>query len=457
MKKKSNKLSADKHMNDLPSTLFVTDAEGNILISNEFTALTLGIPLDELIKSNVNDLVKAGYYSHSITMEAIQSKQKVSRIVNTNRGFSVRSTSIPILNKASEIQLVVTTSIENKEKSPVFEVNDLEYEQFVKNEETTEIGKDKGLVAESIAMKQIVKVCNQIASYDTKVLIYGESGTGKEVIAKYIHQKGDHRKGPFVTINCAAIPPSLFEYELFGYEKGAFAGAEEEKIGLIEAANDGVLFLDEIAEMPLNFQAKLLRVIENNEVKRVGGIRNISINCRIITATNRDLWTMVKKGLFREDLYYRINVIPIHIPPLRNRKLDLVGLISYFIAEFNNKYGKDFVLSAEEFQKMLWQDWPGNARELRNYLERLVITEHVYMKQHLEGNVTDWFTIDYFIQSNLEKLSKLKDFTAIVEGRYIKQVLESCHGNGTEAAKKLGVDRSVIYRKLKKMEQVLED
>jgi transcriptional regulator with PAS, ATPase and Fis domain len=457
MKKKPIKLSADKYMNDLPSTLFVTDAKGNILISNEFTALTLGIPLEELIKSNVNDLVKAGYYNHSITMEAIQSKQKVSRVVNTNRGFSVRSTAIPILNKVGEIQLVVTTSIENREKSPVFEVNDIEYEQYVKKEETTEIVKDIGIVAESLVMKQIVKVCNQIASYDTKVLIYGESGTGKEVIAKYIHQKGDHRNGPFVTINCAAIPPALFEYELFGYEKGAFAGAEEDKIGMIEAANDGVLLLDEIAEMPLNFQAKLLRVIENNEVRRVGGTRNIPINCRIITATNRDLRKMVKIGLFREDFYYRINVIPVHIPPLRDRKLDLVGLISYFISQFNQKYGKDFVLSAEEFQKMLWQDWPGNARELRNYLERLVITEHVYMKTQPEGNVSDWFTIDYFIKSNLKNLSKLKDFTAIAEGRYIKKVLESCHGNGTEAAKKLGVDRSVIYRKLKKMENVLEN
>lgn len=457
MKKKPIKLSADKNMKDLPSTLFVTDAEGNILISNEFTALTIGIPLEELLKYNVNDLVKAGYYNRSITMEAIQSKQKVSRIVNTNRGFSVRSTSIPILNKAGEVQLVVTTSIENKEKSPIFEVNNQTSEKHEKNEEETGLEKDTRIVAESLAMKQIVKVCNQIASYDTKVLIYGESGTGKEVIAKYIHQKGDHRNGPFVTINCAAIPPSLFEYELFGYEKGAFSGAEEEKIGMIEAANDGILFLDEIAEMPLNFQAKLLRVIENNEVRRVGGIRNIPINCRIITATNRDLWKMVKKGLFREDLYYRINVIPIHIPPLRQRKSDLVGLISYFISEFNQKYDKSFVLSAEEFQKMLWQDWPGNARELRNYLERLVITEQVYAEQKSEGNVTDWFTMDYFIQSNLKKLSKLKDFTSIAEGRYIKQVLESCHGNGTEAAKKLGVDRSVIYRKLKKMEKVLEE
>ncbi|MGX6443940.1 sigma-54 interaction domain-containing protein [Neobacillus sp. K501] len=456
MKKKPIKLSADKNMKDLPSTLFVTDAEGNILISNEFTALTIGIPLEELLKYNVNDLVKAGYYNRSITMEAIQSKQKVSRIVNTNRGFSVRSTSIPILNKAGEVQLVVTTSIENKEKLPIFEVNNQTSEKHEKNEEETGLEKDTRIVAESLAMKQIVKVCNQIASYDTKVLIYGESGTGKEVIAKYIHQKGDHRNGPFVTINCAAIPPSLFEYELFGYEKGAFSGAEEEKIGMIEAANDGILFLDEIAEMPLTFQAKLLRVIENNEVRRVGGIRNIPINGRIITATNRDLWKMVKKGLFREDLYYRINVIPIHIPPLRQRKSDLVGLISYFISEFNQKYDKSFVLSAEVFQKMLWQDWPGNARELRNYLERLVITEQVYAEQQSEGNVTDWFTMDYFIQSNLTKLSKLKDFTSIAEGRYIKQMLESCHGNGTEAAKKLGVDRSVIYRKLKKMEKVLE-
>ncbi|WP_430540059.1 sigma-54 interaction domain-containing protein [Neobacillus drentensis] len=445
-------------INELPSTLFVTDGKGNILISNEFTALTLGISLDELLKMNVQDLVKAGYYKRSITMEAIETKQRVSRTVDTNRGFHIKSTSIPILQKDGEVQLVVTTSNEYNGKFPIFNVDPTILTINNKSkEDKIDTGAEIGFVAESLSMKQIVKVCNQIASYDSKVLIYGESGTGKEVVARYIHRKSDRSQGPFVTINCAAIPPHIFEQELFGYEKGAFAGADTMKKGIIELANDGFLFLDEIAEMPLDLQAKLLRVIDNNEVRRVGGVQNVSINCRIIAATNRDLWKMVKKGMFREDLYYRINVIPIHIPPLRNRKLDIVGLISYFLAEFNEKYHEQLVLSADEFQKMLKLDWPGNARELRNYVERLVVTEQQNIKQAAEESVTDWFAIDHFIKNNLDKQSTLKDFTSIVEGRYIKHVLGMFNGNATEAAKKLGIDRSVIYRKLKKMESVLEE
>ncbi|MGN7765449.1 sigma-54 interaction domain-containing protein [Paenibacillus sp. 22594] len=455
--KKTAKRPVDEMNQELPSTLFVTDANGNILISNEFTALTIGVPLEELLKANVQDLVKAGFYNPSITMEAIQTKQKVSRNVNTARGFHVFSTAIPILDKDGEVQLVVTSSNEFKKENINLEANALAALQIRKKlEETSAAGKTTGIIAESLAMKQIIKVCNQIASYDSKVLIYGESGTGKEVIAKYIHRKSEKWKGPFIAINCAAIPSAVFEYELFGYEKGAFAGQTEEKKGMIEIANDGVLFLDEIAEMPLDMQVKLLRVLENNEVRRVGGISNIPINCRIISATNRDLWALVKKGLFREDLYYRINVIPIHIPPLRNRKLDLVGLISSFIANFNQMYGKKFKLSAEEFQNMLVQPWQGNARELRNYVERLVVTEPIDFNPQAEENVADWFSIDHFIDKNQHNLSNLKDFTAVVEGRYIRQVLKECKGNGTEAAKKLGVDRSVIYRKLKKMEEVLD-
>lgn len=453
---KTRNNSGVQDINDLPSTLFVTDAKGNILISNEFTALTIGISLDELLKMNVQDLVKAGYYKRSITMEAIETKQRVSRTIDTNRGFHIKSTAIPILQKDGEVQLVVTTSNEYNGKFPIFDVDPNILNKSNKSkEEAKEEGTDIGLVAESLAMKQIVKVCNQIASYDSKVLICGESGTGKEMVARYIYRKSDRMQGPFVSINCAAIPPSLFEQELFGYEKGAFAGASEEKKGIIELANDGVLFLDEIAEMPLDLQAKLLRVIDNNEVRRVGGIRNIPINCRIIAATNRDLWKLVKKGAFREDLYYRINVIPIHIPPLRNRKLDLVGLISYFLAEVNQKYGEKLILSADEFHKMLKCDWPGNARELRNYIERLVVTNQESIQQSKEETVTDWFAIDHFIKSNMEKNCSLKDFTAIVEGRYIQHVLDTFNGNATEAAKKLGIDRSVIYRKLKRMDNVL--
>ncbi|WP_405115629.1 sigma 54-interacting transcriptional regulator [Paenibacillus sp. FSL K6-1217] len=455
--KNTDKPSIDEFVEEYPSTLFVTDPSGNILISNEFTALTIGIHLEELLKANVQDLVKAGYYTHSITMEAIATKQKVSRTVNTSRGFHVFSSAIPILDKDGEVQLVVTTSNEFSQEQNYYEANVPVAQQIHKQLGGVAAEKKKGIVAESLAMKQILKVCDQIASYDSKVLIYGESGTGKEVIAKYIHLKSEKWKGPFIPINCAAIAPALFEYELFGYEKGVLEGQTEVKAGMIEIANGGVLFLDEIADLPMEMQAKLLRVLENNEVRRVGGIANIPVHCRVIAATNRDLWSLVKKGLFREDLYYRINVIPIHIPPLRNRKLDLVGLISSFIASFNEMYGKKYVLSAEEFDKMLNQPWHGNVRELRNYIERLVVTEHVALSPQEEEPAYDWFSLDHFIEKNKQQLSTLKDFTAVAEGHYIKKVLKDCHGNGTEAARQLSVDRSVIYRKLKKMEEVLRN
>ena len=452
-----NNQYTEENLNDSPSTLFVTDSQGNILISNEFTALTVGMPLEELLKCNVQDLVTAGYYDRSITMEAIRKKERVCKTVTTNKGFSVLSTAIPILYKDGEIQLIVTTS--NKLKKPdSSQLSDsmLIQQDIHKLPEQQDNDEDcPEIVAESLAMKQIIKVCNQIASYNSKVLIYGESGTGKEVIARYLHRKSNRANNPFVTINCAAIPPSLFEYELFGHEKGAYGESINEKQGMFEAANSGTLFLDEISEMPLDLQAKLLRVIETNEVRRIGGITHIPINCRIIAATNRDLWQMVQNGQFREDLYYRINVIPIHIPPLRNRKLDLVGLIASFVSELNEKYGKKFTLNAEEFDHMLSLNWPGNARELKNYIERLVVTNQLHFHKTKEEQVSDWFALDFFMKNNEMHFDSLKDFTAVVEGRYILQALSSCKGNATEAANKLGIHRSVIYRKLKKMNEAI--
>lgn len=442
-----------ENINDLPSALFVTDSKGNILMSNEFTALTVGMTLEEIIKYNVKDLVRLGYYDNSITLEAIKTKQKVSRTINTNSGFSVLSTATPLLTESNEVRLVITTSNDYKEKLPNNEIN---HHTLVRTaQQHASVDKDIELVAESLAMKNIINICNQIASFDSKVFIYGESGTGKEVIAKYIHKKSDRKSGPFISINCASIAPSLFELELFGYEKGSFAGATEQKIGMVEAANDGILFLDEISEIPLDMQAKLLHVIESNQMRRIGDIKTVPINCRIISASNRDLWKMVQKGMFREDLFYRINVIPIHIPPLRSRRSDVVGLVSTFIEELNKKYQKNFVLSAEDFQQILWHNWPGNARELKNYVERLVVTGQTGIEDLSEEKESDWFTLDYFIKRNTERFATLKNYTAIMEGRYIQQILVACNGNATEAANQLGVHRSVIYRKLIRMEEVL--
>ncbi|WP_462405157.1 sigma-54 interaction domain-containing protein [Gracilibacillus sp. Marseille-QA3620] len=441
---------------DFPSTLFVTDGEGNILISNEFTALTIGMSLDDLLKSNVKDLVTAGYYDHSITLDAIARKEPISRRILTNRGFNVLSTATPIIGNDGEVQLIVTKSAKYDKgtQDEQGKISVMEERPILIDQETAYQSED--IVAESLAMKQILRVCLQIASYDSKVLICGESGTGKEVIARYIHQKSDRANGPFIKINCAAIPKSMFEYELFGYEQDAYGNGVKEKQGLIELANDGVLFLDEISEMPLDMQSKLLHVLETNELRRVGGTAPIPVNGRIIAATNQDLWTLVQNKKFREDLYYRINVIPIHIPPLRNRKPDLAGLISKFLTEYNQKYNKEYILSAEEFHELLTHSWPGNVRELKNYMERLILTVPSVIAHSKDEEVGDWFAFDYFIQNNFTQFGSLKDFTAISEGRYIEQVLASCNGNATTAANKLGIHRSVIYRKLKKMEETLE-
>lgn len=441
-----------------PGTLFVTDARGNILISNEFTALTIGIPLEELLKYNVQDLVKAGYYSDSVTMKAIEAKQKVSMVIRTVQGFNVMSTATPILNQEGEVQLVVTGSNSYPGEAVREAASPTPPSPHARSRRSAarpDPDSAAGIVAESLAMKQIIQVCNQIASYDSKVLILGESGTGKEIIAKYLHRKSTKWNGPFIPVNCAAIPADSFEYELFGRERGADGNFDGKK-GLVELAAGGVLFLDEIAEMPLDMQAKLLHVLESSELRRIGGTEPIPVCCRVICATNRDLWSMVQQGQFREDLYYRINVIPIHIPPLRSRKPDLVGLASSFIGYFNSAYGKRYILGADEFRRILDQPWHGNARELRNYIERLVITGSVPSHERTgEEGLNDAFALDHFISRNRERAGSLKDFAAIAEGRFITRMLAECGGNAAEAAKRLGVDRSVVYRKLKKMEEVL--
>lgn len=440
-----------------PGTLFVTDARGNILISNEFTALTIGIPLEELLKYNVRDLVNAGYYSDSVTLKAIAAKKKVSMVIRTVQGFNVLSTATPILNQEGEVQLVVTSSNSYPGEPEAKAVSSLppSPSSRLRRQPRPDTDTASGIIAESLAMKQIIQVCNQIASYDSKVLILGESGTGKEIIAKYIHRKSGRWNGPFIPVNCAAIPADSFEYELFGRESREAEAADGKK-GLVELAAGGVLFLDEIAEMPLDMQAKLLHVLESSELRRIGGTVPIPVHCRVVCATNRDLWSMVQQGQFREDLYYRINVIPIHIPPLRSRKPDLVGLTSSFIAHFNAAYGKRYMLGADEFQRILDQPWHGNARELRNYIERLVITGSAPAGALSdEDGMADVFALDHFIGRNRERAGSLKDFTALAEGRFIRQTLDEYGGSAAEAAKHLGVDRSVIYRKLKKMEEVL--
>src|SRR3954470_24174773 len=230
------------------------------------------------------------------------------------------------------------------------------------------------LVGQSPAIRQIYAVVEKVANTPSTVLITGESGTGKELIARALHENSSRQAGPFIKINCAAIPKTLMESELFGYEKGAFTGAVGAKPGRFELAHGGTLFLDEIGEIPVEMQVKLLRVLQESEFERVGGIRTIKVDVRLVTATNRDLHAEVAAGAFREDLYYRLNVVPIHLPPLRERREDIPLLVGHFIAKFNERLKKQITgIDAEAVERLTGYHWPGNIRELENVIERTML------------------------------------------------------------------------------------
>ncbi|MBI4764732.1 MAG: sigma-54-dependent Fis family transcriptional regulator, partial [Deltaproteobacteria bacterium] len=301
------------------------------------------------------------------------------------------------------------------------------------------IHQERGLITENQKMLQLIRIAEEVAPSDTSVLIYGESGTGKELLAGTIHKKSRRSHKPLVAINCAAIPDSLMESELFGHEKGAFTGATEKKIGKFEFANQGTLLLDEIGEMSLNLQAKLLRVLQEREINRVGGNQAIPIDIRVIATTNRDLYKDSQEGKFREDLYYRLNVFPLHIPPLRERPDDIALLSRHFLKKFSGVLGKNlqgFTPPAMDF--LITRSWRGNIRELQNTIQRSV---------HLsKGDLID--LTDFMVEAEsvpaLSSPGKIKD----LEKDMILKTLKEVNGNKTRAARILGVSVRTIRNKL---------
>lgn len=298
------------------------------------------------------------------------------------------------------------------------------------------------IITKNEKMLKLLRIADDIASADVTVLIYGESGTGKELFAKYIHQKGTRRDKPFVAINCAAIPDNLLESEMFGYEKGAFTGAVDKKLGKFEFANSGDILLDEIGEMPITLQAKLLRVLQEKEIDRIGGKKPIPIDVRVIATTNRNLKKECEEGKFREDLYYRLNVMPLHIPPLRDRKDDIPLLAEYFLEKFRDMFGKSiegFTDNAIDY--LLNRQWRGNVRELENTIQRAVVL--------CKKNKID---IENFASLCEEDEQESLGFNARnikeMEKEMIFKALEETNGNKTLAAKKLGITVRTLRNKL---------
>ncbi len=437
--------------------LYVTDGEGRTLLINQAYKDITGLSDEEVIGKNVRDLVNNGVFEKSGTVIALEQKQKVS-IVQTIRGSKkLLITCNPILNVDGNVYRVVT-SVRDVTKLHQAQ-NDLEISKKLTEQyhnEIIELRKQlatgaptgKYLVAQSKDMQNVLAKIQKVAKLDVSILVTGETGVGKDMIVKLIHSLRGLPRQKLVSVNCNAIPESLFEAEFFGYEAGSFTGAKATgKKGLFDQADGGTLFLDEIADLPLFMQGKLLRVLQEKEFTRVGGEKTIGIDVHVIAATNRDLRQMVEKGEFRQDLFYRLNVFPIYIPPLRERREDIWEMAVLFLKEYNEKYKMNKRFSRDALDSFLYYYWPGNVRELRNVIEQLVLLTEgdIVTEKDIPENIAD---VREEITVKVNSVLTLKRANYIVEEALIAKALQES-GSIRKAAEKLGVHYSTIAKKLK--------
>lgn len=424
--------------------IHLADGQGNVLRVNSAFEKRVGSTKEAIEGKNVVELEQSGVYTPSVVNLVLKEKRKLT-MIQVGEGGTVITTSTPVFDEKGNIIRVVS----NARLIDELKLLNQYFQHMEKNGENFD--SDANCNFQSTKMKAIIKQLNHIALVDSKVLFTGESGTGKSMLAKYIHQKSPRAKHKFIEINCAAIPENLIESELFGYETGAFTGAKGTgKPGLIELADKGTLFLDEIGDMPLNLQVKLLQVIQNNEIIRLGGQRPIPVDIRIISATNKNLEDMVEKGSFRLDLYYRLNVIPIHVPPLRERQEDILPLAHHFLNILNSKYNTNVSLSNEVCNVFIQYDWPGNIRELENLIERLVVSDHNGMitleeiPYHMTNKIYN--NVNTII---VNQVVPLKDALEEVEKQL---VILACKEEKTsyEIGRMLGISQSGAHRRIQK-------
>ncbi len=423
--------------------------EGRITrVNSSFSRIT-GIREEKVLGKRVDEIDGEGHVCLRTIKEVVALVKRFGKSMTTmgelQNGNEIYVTGTPIKIKGETRHITINIRDITELKILKEEVSRLMSLYFSTPEETRISQLTGGeIIAENKVMRGIIDMIVRLAQVDTLVLFEGESGTGKELLARLIHRLSARRKGPFIPVNCGAIPENLFESELFGYAKGAFTGAlKEGKPGLFELANRGIIFLDEIGELPLHCQVKLLKVLEDLEVVRVGGRTPIKLDVRIIAATNKDLPQMVKEGKFREDLFYRLYVVPIRIPPLRERREDIFPLAWYFLRKFNKKFNQSKTFSREIVQIMESYSWPGNVRELQNVVERMVITseEDILMPRHLPPTIYDGGGHeDGLIQ--IKGIMPLNQAKEILEKKLIRQALSIKGTSIRKAAQLLVIDHS---------------
>lgn len=430
--------------------LYITDGEANTLRLNEAFERILGVKAEECIGRNMRELVAEGVYSRSGTLLALEKQDQVTITLQAKTGKTALVTSTPIRDEHGNIILVVTNVRD------ISELNELqeklghaeELSRFFQSE-LQEMKLRTQCVIHSSKMRELISMVVRIAAVDSTVLIQGESGVGKELVANTIHSNSNRGEQPMIKINCGAIPENLLESELFGYEPGAFTGASKQgKVGMFEVADQGILFLDEIGDLPLGLQVKLLRVLQDKEILRVGGTKPIKVDVRIIAGTNYNLKEMVEKKLFRKDLFYRLNVIPITVPPLRERREDIPILANHFLDNFNQKHGMNKKLSGSILAYFMEYDWPGNVRELENLVERLVVTS---LNQTITAHdLSAWSELKPENKSDNEHgIVRLQDALENTERRILENAFSVCKST-YEVARALGISQPTVVRKAAK-------
>jgi len=437
--------------------LFVCDANANVIRMNPASEKIHNISATEIVGRNMRELIETGFIDQSAALEASISKKQVSMLQNKEAGYKLISIATPVFDEHGELIRVVVserdiTEIDNLQR-------ELEEQAAIKDDfrnqmlamQQAEL-ESQQIIARSPAMIRALQQSIKVAKADSSVLILGESGVGKGLIADLIHKKSVRAEHPLIKINCGAIPESLIEAELFGYEKGAFTGAlNSGKPGHFELANEGTLFLDEIAELPLSSQVKLLRFLEDGRITRLGDTKSRTVNVRVLAATHQDLEKMVEQGKFRLDLYYRLNVIPIQVPALRDRHDCIVPLVRHYIDKFTQKIGSRRRLTRVALDSLTAYPYPGNVRELMNICERLVVmseTELIDLSD-LPMQITSHIPTNKLSNPDLPEGVSLQQTLDQVEKEMLKKALQQFH-NQTKIAQALEVNQSTIARKLKK-------
>lgn len=429
--------------------LVLADEKGIILRVNKAYKSLVGIFDEEYVGKNVHKLVEEGYIGRSVSNIVINRRAPYT-IVDVRNGRELLLTGNPLFNDRGALIRVITVVRDTTELSDLKQR--LAESEAARNSYYAELKKlhaqlpYKKIIANGPALKQKVELALHVAQVDSSVLILGESGVGKDLFARLIHRSSKRALKPFIDINCGAIPGNLLESELFGYEAGAFTSAVRQgKAGIFELAQGGTLFLDEIGDLPLDLQVKVLKAIQNKQITRVGGTKTIDLDVRILAATNRKLEQMVREKTFRQDLFYRLNVVPITLPPLRERREDILPLVTEFLLKFNSRYGYQKWVHEDVMNCLVGYDWPGNVRELENTIERLVVTcrDDCINLDSLHG-----FSQSFMV-SNRARLSLLNK-TREQEERQLVLDAYLQTGSTRKAAKELGISQSSVVKKMKK-------